>query len=121
MATAAGHVAGEMRDALCRAGECWVSTVTIFVRPSIRRSSICSLTTSPKSRWASSLGREEEHGYVRAKSAVYELVSRLRPVPVARWRLEGIAGEFSQHDFEWIEVRYTANPSRVTVCKHGRG
>jgi transposase len=50
----------------------------------------------------------EEQGYVGGKSAVYELVRRLRPVPVAPLvRFEGVAGEFSQHDFGQIDVRYT--------------
>jgi transposase len=51
----------------------------------------------------------EEQGYAGGKSAVYELVRRLRPVPVAPLvRFEGVAGEFSQHDFGQIDVRYTA-------------
>ena len=51
----------------------------------------------------------EEQGYAGGKSAVYELVRRLRPVAIAPMvRFEGVAGEFSQHDFGQIEVRYTA-------------
>ena len=49
----------------------------------------------------------EEHQYRGGKSAVYELVRRLRPVtagPVVRF--EGVAGEFSQHDFGQVDVRY---------------
>lgn len=50
----------------------------------------------------------EERGYAGGKSAVYELVRRLRPVAVAPLvRFEGVAGEFSQHDFGQIEVPYT--------------
>ncbi len=50
----------------------------------------------------------EEQGYAGGKSAVYELVRRLRPVVVAPLvRFEGVAGEFSQHDFGQIDVRYT--------------
>jgi transposase len=50
----------------------------------------------------------EEHGYVGGQSAVYELIRRLRPVPVAPLvRFEGVPGEFSQHDFGQVEVRYT--------------
>lgn len=50
----------------------------------------------------------EEHGYRGGKSAVYELARRLRPVPVAPLvRFEGVAGEFSQHDFGVVTVRYT--------------
>jgi transposase len=52
--------------------------------------------------------RAEEAGYRGGKSALYELIRRLRPVPVAPMvRFEGVAGEFSQHDFGQIEVRYT--------------
>ena len=49
----------------------------------------------------------EEHGYAGGKSAVYELVRRLRPVPVAPVvRFEGVAGEFSQHDFGQVHLHY---------------
>jgi transposase len=48
------------------------------------------------------------HGYRGGKSAVYELIRRLRPVPVAPLvRFEGVAGEFSQHDFGVVSVRFT--------------
>lgn len=50
----------------------------------------------------------EEHGYRGGKSAVYELVRRLRPTAVAPLvRFEGVPGEFSQHDFGHVDVRYT--------------
>ena len=50
----------------------------------------------------------EEHGYRGGKSAVYELIRRLRPVPVAPLvRFEGVPGEFSQHDFGVVSVRLT--------------
>jgi transposase len=49
----------------------------------------------------------EEHHYHGGKSAVYELVRRLRPRPVAPLvRFEGVPGEFSQHDFGQVDVRY---------------
>src|SRR5207247_2384023 len=42
----------------------------------------------------------EDHGYLGGKSALYELIRRLRPVSVAPLvRFEGVPGEFSQHDF----------------------
>ena len=51
----------------------------------------------------------EEHGYAGGKSAVYELVRRLRPVPVAPVvRFEGVAGEFSQHDFGQVHLHYAS-------------
>src|SRR6266571_2146426 len=50
----------------------------------------------------------EDHGYRGGKSAVYELVRRLRPVAVAPLvRFEGVPGEFSQHDFGVVSVRLT--------------
>jgi transposase len=54
------------------------------------------------------LRRAQEAGYRGGKSALYELVRRLRPseaVPLGRF--EGVAGEFSQHDFGHVDVRYT--------------
>ena len=50
----------------------------------------------------------EEHGYRGGKSALYELVRQLRPTAVAPLvRFEGVPGEFSQHDFGHVDVRYT--------------
>ncbi len=49
----------------------------------------------------------EEPGYRGGKSAVDELVRRLRPTTVAPLvRFEGVPGEFSQHDFGHVDVRY---------------
>jgi transposase len=50
----------------------------------------------------------DEHDYRGGKSALYELIRRLRPVPVAPLvRFEGVPGEFSQHDFGMVTVRFT--------------
>lgn len=50
----------------------------------------------------------EDHRYRGGKSAVYELVRRLRPAPSTPLvRFEGVAGEFSQHDFGMVTVRFT--------------
>jgi transposase len=50
----------------------------------------------------------EEHDYRGGKSALYELVRRLRPIPIAPLvRFEGVPGEFSQHDFGVVSVRFT--------------
>jgi transposase len=58
----------------------------------------------------------DEHAYRGGKSAVYELVRRLRPPAVAPLvRFEGVPGEFSQHDFGQVDVRY---PSRVIERVH---
>lgn len=53
------------------------------------------------------LRRARSKGYVGGKSALYELVKVLRPErprPVVRF--EGLAGEFSQHDFGHVDVRF---------------
>ena len=51
----------------------------------------------------------DEHEYRGGKSAVYELVRRLRPPAVAPLvRFEGVPGEFSQHDFGQVDVRYAS-------------
>jgi transposase len=53
------------------------------------------------------LRRAHEAGYAGGKSALYELIRRLRPTPaVPLVRFEGVPGEFSQHDFGQADVRY---------------
>jgi transposase len=53
------------------------------------------------------LRRAKLAGYRGGKSALYELVSSLRPRETAvEMRFEGLPGEFSQHDFGEIEVKY---------------
>jgi transposase len=53
------------------------------------------------------LHRLREERYAGGKSALYELVRELRPKPtVPLVRFEGMAGEFSQHDFGQVEVHY---------------
>jgi transposase len=55
------------------------------------------------------LRRLQEQGYSGGKSAVYELIRRLRvPVVAPQVRFEGVPGEFSQHDFGQVDVRYAA-------------
>ena len=54
------------------------------------------------------LRRAQLAGYRGGKSALYELVSSLRPPETAvAMRFEGLPGEFSQHDFGEVEVKYT--------------
>ena len=52
------------------------------------------------------LARLRQQGYTGGKTAVYELVRRLRPKepPKPILRFEGLPGEFSQHDFgqRWV-------------------
>lgn len=53
------------------------------------------------------LRRAKEAGYAGNKTAFYGLVAGLRPArsaPVVRF--EGLPGEFSQHDFGQVDVRY---------------
>lgn len=53
------------------------------------------------------LHRVRQAGYSGGKSALYELVRELRPQRITPMvRFEGLAGEFSQHDFGTVDVRY---------------
>lgn len=55
------------------------------------------------------LRRAKLKGYAGSKTAFYDLVASLRPRskrPVVRF--EGLPGEFSQHDFGEVEVRFVA-------------
>ncbi len=56
-----------------------------------------------------------EHGYQGGKTAVYELIRKLRPptarVPVVRF--EGLPGEFSQHDFGQRKVTFADGTTTV--------
>jgi transposase len=62
------------------------------------------------------LRRMRQRGYTGGKTALYELVSSLRPV-IARplVRFEGLPGEFTQHDFGHVDVRFLDGS---TVRKH---
>lgn len=60
------------------------------------------------------LRRAKNDGYDGGKSALYELVRELRPErPQPIVRFEGVAGEFSQHDFGEVDVRYGDVVERV--------
>lgn len=53
------------------------------------------------------LRRARLKGYEGAKSALYGLVRLVRPVPVRPLvRFEGLPGEFTQHDFGEVDVRF---------------
>lgn len=65
------------------------------------------LTEDPELPTQELLRRAKEAGYTGKKTAFYALVSGLRPprgTPVVRF--EGLPGEFSQHDFGHVDVRY---------------
>jgi transposase len=53
------------------------------------------------------LRRAQLNGYPGGKSALYELIHAVRPKPVRLMtRFEGLPGEFSQHDFGEVDVRF---------------
>jgi len=53
------------------------------------------------------LRRAKLKGYAGGKTALYELIATLRPTRVRPLvRFEGLAGEFSQHDFGQVDVRF---------------
>ena len=66
------------------------------------------LAEAPKLKSLEVLRRLREQGYGGGKSAVYELVKQLRQQAVrAICRFEGVAGEFSQHDFGQVRIDFT--------------
>jgi transposase len=65
------------------------------------------LASEPELPTQELLRRAKEAGYAGNKTAFYGLVAGLRPprsAPVVRF--EGLPGEFSQHDFGHVDVRY---------------
>ena len=53
------------------------------------------------------LRRLREEGYAGGKNPVYQMVRRLRPIPVSPMvRFEGLAGEFCQNDFGSVRIHY---------------
>lgn len=59
------------------------------------------------------LRRARLAGYVGGKSALYELIQEVRPKPVRLMtRFEGLPGEFSQHDFGHVDVRFLDQTTR---------
>lgn len=65
------------------------------------------LAEDPKLLSLEILRRARLDGYGGGKSALYALVSSLRPRPVRPMvRFEGLPGEFAQHDFGHVDVRF---------------
>lgn len=59
------------------------------------------------------LRRAKLRGYDGGKTALYELISILRPTTIRPLvRFEGLAGEFSQHDFGHVDVRFLAGTEK---------
>lgn len=59
------------------------------------------------------LRRAKHQGYTGSKTALYDLIASLRPPkhkPVVRF--EGLPGEFSQHDFGQVDVRFVDGTHR---------
>jgi hypothetical protein len=60
------------------------------------------------------LRRARLEGYAGGKSALFQLVAGLRPHVVRLlMRFEGLPGEFSQHDFGQVRVRFIDGSSRI--------
>lgn len=65
------------------------------------------LATEPTLLSLELLRRSKLKGYTGSKSAFYALVASLRPAPSRPLiRFEGLPGEFSQHDFGEVDVRF---------------
>ena len=66
------------------------------------------LEAEPKLLTTALVTRLRDAGCTAGKSAIYAAVARLRPAdgPDGVRRFEGVAGEFSQHDFGEVIVRY---------------
>ncbi len=65
------------------------------------------LTLEPELLSLEILRRARLTGYPGGKSALYELIHAMRPKPVRLvTRFEGLPGEFSQHDFGDVDVRF---------------
>src|ERR1700737_3902673 len=65
------------------------------------------LTKEPELLSGEVLRRAKLDGYTGGKSALYVLIHAIRPKPVRLMtRFEGLAGEFSQHDFGEVDVHF---------------
>jgi transposase len=73
------------------------------------------LTKEPDLMSLEVLRRARLRGYGGGKSALYDLIASVRPRPVQPLvRFEGVPGEFSQHDFGQVDVRFlTGRVQRV--------
>jgi transposase len=71
------------------------------------------LASEPGLRVVELLHRARQRGYDGGKSALYALVHELRPErPEPVVRFEGLPGEFSQHDFGRVDVRFLDKTQR---------
>lgn len=74
---------------------------------SFRKSVVAILDREPGLKSVEILRRVRLEGYGGGKTALYSLVASVRPKDVRPLvRFEGLAGEFSQHDFGQVDVEY---------------
>jgi transposase len=74
---------------------------------------VAELTREPDLLAVELLRRARAAGYTGGKSALYEMVKQLRPErPRPIVRFEGLPGEFSQHDFGHVIVRFLDGSKR---------
>src|SRR5579864_2361026 len=67
------------------------------------------VTKEPELMSLEILRRARAAGYAGGKSALYALVATLRPAPARPVvRFEGLPGEFTQHDFGHVDVRFVS-------------
>jgi len=74
---------------------------------------VAELVKEPRVMALELLRRARAKGYAGGKSALYRLIKKLRPErprPVVRF--EGLAGEFSQHDFGHVDVHFIDGTKR---------
>jgi len=80
---------------------------------SFRKLAVEILEQAPELPSLEILRRVRESGYRGGKTALYALVASLRPKPVKPLvRFEGLAGEFSQHDFGKVEIEFVDGSNR---------
>jgi transposase len=75
---------------------------------------VAMLVAEPELMALEVLRRIREDGYAGSKSALYALVKEVRPIKqrvIARF--EGLAGEFCQHDFGHVEVRFVDGTKKL--------
>jgi transposase len=71
------------------------------------------LETEPDLMSLELLRRARLKGYTGGKTALYELIASLRPSrPRLLVRFEGLSGEFAQHDFGHVDVRFLSGEKR---------
>lgn len=82
------------------------------------------LAQDPRMKGAEVLRRlRSEHGYTAGKNPVYRYLQQVRAAPPPHSplvRFEGLPGEFAQHDFGTLTVRYTDGTTEKLTFYAGR-